>query len=71
MSEMINMIAASVMASRNGVAFSPTEDFRVIVRAIVEAMRELPEEPGPRYTAGEYSRRTQEAMVDDALRQAS
>lgn len=36
-------------------------------RAAIEAMRELPGEPGPRYTAGEYSRRTQEAMVDDAL----
>lgn len=36
-------------------------------RAAIEAMRELPEEPGPRYTAGEYSRRNQEAMVDDVL----
>lgn len=36
-------------------------------RAAIAAMRELPGEPGPRYTAGEYSRRTQEAMVDDAL----
>jgi hypothetical protein len=30
-------------------------------------MRELPGEPGPRYTAGEYSRRSHEAMIDDAL----
>jgi hypothetical protein len=37
------------------------------VRETIEAMRDLPEEPGPRYTAGEYSRRTQESMVDDAL----
>ena len=36
-------------------------------RAAIEAMRDLPGDPGPRYTAGEYSRRTQEAMVDDAL----
>lgn len=36
-------------------------------RAAIEAMRELPSDPGPRYTAGEYSRRTQEAMVDDIL----
>lgn len=36
-------------------------------RAAIEAMRELPGNPGPRYTAGEYSRRTQDAMVDDAL----
>jgi hypothetical protein len=38
-------------------------------RAAIAAMRELPGNPGPRYTAGEYSRRTQEAMVDDALSQ--
>ena len=30
-------------------------------------MRDLPEEPGPRYTAREYSRKNIEAMVDDAL----
>jgi hypothetical protein len=36
-------------------------------RAAIEAMRELPSDPGPRYDAGEYSRRNQEAMVDDAL----
>ncbi len=42
-------------------------NFRAAARAAIEAMRELPGEPGPRYTAGEYSRRTQEAMVDDAL----
>jgi hypothetical protein len=41
--------------------------YRVQSRAAIEAMRELPENPGPRYDAGEYSRRTQEAMVDDAL----
>lgn len=40
---------------------------RIRARAAIEAMRELPEEPGPRYIAGEYSRRTQCAMVDDAL----
>lgn len=33
----------------------------------IAAMRELPEDPGPRYTAGEYSRANQSAMVDDAL----
>jgi hypothetical protein len=38
-----------------------------LARAAIEAMRDLPEEPGPRYTAGDYSRRTQEAMIDDAL----
>lgn len=36
-------------------------------RAAIEAMRELPEQPGPRYSAGEYSRRNHEAMIDDAL----
>jgi hypothetical protein len=40
---------------------------REIARAAIEAMRELPEEPGPRYIAGEYSRRNHAAMIDDAL----
>ncbi len=43
---------------------------REAARAVIEGMRELPSDPGPRYTAGEYSRRTQEAMVDDALNPA-
>jgi hypothetical protein len=38
-----------------------------LARDMIEAMRELPSDPGPRYTAGEYSRRTQAAMVDEAL----
>jgi hypothetical protein len=42
-------------------------DYASVARAAIEAMRELPTEPGPRYTAGEYSRRTQDAMVNDAL----
>jgi hypothetical protein len=36
-------------------------------RAAIEAVRDLSEQPGPRYTAGEYSRRNVESMVDDAL----
>jgi hypothetical protein len=47
------------------------KDYKILMencaRAAIEAMRELPEEPGPRYTAGEYSRRSHEAMIDDAL----
>lgn len=42
-------------------------NYSPIARAVLAGMRELPEEPGPRYTAGEYSRNTQAAMVDDAL----
>jgi hypothetical protein len=38
-------------------------------RHALETIRDLPEEPGPRYSAGEYSRRNHEAMVDDALGQ--
>lgn len=41
--------------------------FRSMARVAIAAMRELPGDPGPRYTAGEYSRRTHEAMIDDAL----
>lgn len=47
------------------------KDYKLLMenaaRAAIEAMRELPEDPGPRYTAGEYSRANQSAMVDDAL----
>jgi hypothetical protein len=51
----------------DGPNFKGQNHFRRIARTAIEAMRELPGEPGPRYTAGEYSRRTQSAMVDDAL----
>lgn len=42
-------------------------EIEMMARRAIAEMRELPGDPGPRYTAGEYSRRTQEAMVDDAL----
>ena len=51
----------------DGPNFKGQEQFRSIARAAIEAMRELPDSPGPRYTAGEYSRRNHEAMIDDAL----
>ncbi len=43
--------------------------FRSAARVMIEAMRELGGDPGPRYSAGEYSRRNHEAMIDDALGQ--
>ena len=69
MSEMIERVAWAIFSDRY-----PGEDWKEYqkrdycghARAAIEAMRELPEEPGPRYTAGEYSRRSQAAMVDDA-----
>jgi len=51
----------------NCISETDKDGFRTEARAAIEALRELPENPGPRYRAGEYSRRTQEAMVDDAL----
>ena len=38
-----------------------------IARKVIESLRELREAPGHHYSAGEYSRRNIEAMVDDAL----
>jgi hypothetical protein len=38
-----------------------------VARAAIAAMRDLPGEPGPRYTAGDYSQRNVEALIDDAL----
>lgn len=72
MSKMINKIAAVLerFPIRDNVDRGGELDqlrLREAASAVIEAMRELPEEPGPRYLAGEYSRRTQEAMIDDAL----
>jgi hypothetical protein len=46
----------------------PFDDREEMVRAVITRMRELPDEPGPRYERGDYSRNTQRAMVEDALR---
>lgn len=66
MSEMIEWVAKAMRDAQ-----PDTESFEEFVqlaaRSILKAMRELPSDPGPRYDAGEYSRRTQEAMIDDAL----
>lgn len=80
MSEMIERVARAICESQDldwDAQLSPMtsgsgaddeqEAYRVMARAAIEAMRGLPEEPGPRYIAGEYSRRTQAAMIDDAL----
>lgn len=45
--------------------------WRSKARHALETIRELPEEPGPRYSAGEYSRRNHEAMISDALGQGA
>lgn len=72
MSEMIDRVAAALAALpiRDNLDRGSELDqlrLREAARAAIKAMRELSDDPGPRYTAGEYSRRTQEAMVDDAL----
>lgn len=78
---MIERVAAAmeanfkeVVAFHAGISFektkveAPAKDVWLrYARAAIEAMRELPEEPGPRYSAGEYSRRTHAAMIEDAL----
>jgi hypothetical protein len=45
----------------------PWAGYRKQARAAIEAMRDLGDNPGPRYTAGEYSRRNIEALIADAL----
>jgi hypothetical protein len=65
MTEIVKRLAAILDVARDGAANSEE-----IVRRLIEAMRELPEQPGPRYTAGEYSRRNHEAMVDDILQRS-
>lgn len=72
MSEMVDRVAAAlrklpIRDSANRGSELDNLRLREAARAAIIAMRELPEEPGPRYFAGEYSRRNQEAMVDDAL----
>jgi hypothetical protein len=62
------MIERAAMALRDSLPKSLiVEDLRDAARAVFEAIRELPSEPGPRYAAGEYSRRNHEAMIADAL----
>jgi hypothetical protein len=73
MSEMIERMARAIYAGAypkfkfENDAQHIRDHYRTVARAAIEAMRELPEEPGPRYTNGDYSRRSQAAMVDDAL----
>jgi hypothetical protein len=69
MSELIDRarIAVCEVIQSSGLPVGTYLDSEKIVLAVLAAIRELPGEPGPRYTAGEYSRRSQEAMVDDAL----
>jgi hypothetical protein len=71
MSEMVDRVAKAIFDSIDHAAVASVEPpwgiYYPQARAAIRAMRELPGDPGPRYTAGEYSRRTQEAMVDDAL----
>ena len=70
MSETLLEVVAAALEDTYGdtdyVELSRPEALR-LARAVLEAIRDLPGEPGPRYTAGEYSRRNQQAMVDDAL----
>jgi hypothetical protein len=77
MSEMIGRVADAIKEAgldwleaqdpkRQTLTWADVPD-EIFAKAAIQAMRHLPEEPGPRYTAGEYSRRNQEAMVDDAL----
>lgn len=70
MSSMIERVARA-LAKADGDPAVLFDYYLEHARAAIEAMRELSGDPGPRYSAGEYSRRTQEAMVDDALGQAT
>lgn len=72
MTELIDRAVAALMKLPIRDAANPGGELdnlrlREAVRAVLVAIRELPEQPGPRYEAGDYSRRNQESMVDDAL----
>ena len=71
MSEMVERIA-QLIANGGDWQMSYNEEQREFHRArarlAIKAFLSLPEEPGPRYTAGEYSRANIEAMIEDALR---
>jgi hypothetical protein len=62
MSRLLDKVQNYIISARDSGADSWT-----MGRRVIEIIRDLPEEPGLRYTAGEYSRRNIEAMVDDAL----
>lgn len=72
MSEMLDRVAAALRKLPIRDSANPGSELdhlrlREAARAALMAIRDLPDEPGPRYSAGDYSRRNQEAMVDDAL----
>lgn len=76
MSEMVEKVARAICLSTDadpdvmiGLHGKLPDWFFEAAKAAIKAMRELPENPGHRYTNGDYSRRNQEAMVDDALEQ--
>lgn len=64
MTTMIDRVAAALRTNKASLSNPEAES---LARAAIAAIRELPEDPGPRYTAGQYSRRSHEAMIDDAL----
>ncbi len=77
MGEMIERAAEAIYRSQewdftSGESFSDLTDgckhvFRTAARAAIEAISELPEEPGPNYRVGGYSRRNIREMVEDVL----
>lgn len=63
---------AKAMYVGTAVSWSGLEEYtrkkyRDRARLAIKAIREIGEEPGARYTAGEYSRSNVEAFVDDIL----
>lgn len=66
MSELVERVARAYAKCAYGIETN-WQQFDDEAREIILAMRELPAEPGPRYAAGEYSRRNHAAMIDDAL----
>lgn len=70
MSDMIERVARAICESEKmnpDDALGGWVHWTDAARAAIEAMRDLPEEPGSGYSAGYYSRSNIEAFVTDAL----
>lgn len=64
----IERAAWAMREASDRIGLELTYDFcETLTRSVFLAIRDLPGEPGPRYSAGEYSRRNMESFVDDAL----
>lgn len=63
MSKWIDQVALALKRSGD----QDMDYLRSLARDAIAALRDIPDDPGPLYEAGEYSRRNVDCMVNDFL----